>query len=82
MPSILLGGINRIETVQGAMAEGFELRRHGTCPAARAESPSALAEGPTERGVVRALQQMHAHHLPRARTACSLPPGIAPVAIA
>ena len=61
------------------MAEGFEFVAHGPGPAARARPDRPLAGRTTPRVAVHPLQQVHAHDLHAARTACSFPPASAQV---
>lgn len=81
MPIVLLGGINRVETIQGAMAEGFEFVAMGRALLREPNLIRRWQEGSLSEGLC-----VHCNKcMPTiygARTACSLLPSIAPVAIA
>ena len=63
MPLVLLGGVNRPETVQAALDEGFDFVQMGRALFARAGPRGAVAEGRRAREPLHPLQQVHAHHL-------------------
>ena len=65
MPLVLLGGINRIDTVQRAMAEGFEFVAMGRALLREPDLVNRWQAGCHARVALRALQQVHAHDLPR-----------------
>ncbi len=62
MPLILLGGVNRLDTIENALGEGFEfvaMARASPRPGPRQQVPRPARA----RGTLHPLQQMHAHHL-------------------
>ncbi len=65
MPLILLGGINELSSIEQGLAEGFEFVAMARGVAARAGSDQPLRRRADQHGPVRALQQVHAHHLHR-----------------
>ena len=48
LPLILLGGVNRLDTVGGGARRGVRLRGHGPRPAAGARPGQPVGEGPVE----------------------------------
>ena len=85
MPLILLGGINRVDTVRDALAEGFEFVAMGRALLREPDLVRRWQAGATARVAVRALQQVHGDDLPRhpVRAGGMSPPsGQAPAATA
>lgn len=65
LPLILLGGITDGQGMDRAMTEGFDLRRHGPCPAPRARPAAPHRARHRHPLAVHPLQPLHAHHLHR-----------------
>ena len=65
LPLILLGGVNRLETVEAALAEGFAFVAMARALLREPDLVSRWETGLGRRGAVHPLQQVHAHHLLR-----------------
>ena len=65
MPLILLGGVNRLDTVERRALRGVLVCGHGPGAVAGARPGRPVGEGRDGRRTVHPLQQMHAHHLQR-----------------
>ena len=65
MPLMLLGGINRVDTMERAMERRLRLRGHGPRGAARARPGQPPRRRPRHRGHLHPLQPLHADHLLR-----------------
>ena len=64
LPLVLLGGINRLETVRTALAEGFEFVAMGRALLREPDLLSRWQGGDAARGSCDPLQQVHADDLP------------------
>ena len=64
MPLILLGGINRLETVEHALDEGFAFVQMARALLREPDLVRRMQEDAVVRGVVHPLQQVHADDLP------------------
>ncbi len=65
MPLMLLGGINRVDTMERAMERGLRLRGHGEGGPARARPRQPPRLRPRHRRHLHPLQPLHADHLLR-----------------
>ena len=65
MPLVLLGGINRLDTVTSALDDGFAFVQIGRALCANPSSSSRCSKDPTREGAVHPLQQVHADDLHR-----------------
>ncbi len=65
LPLMLLGGINRLDTMQRAMAAGFDFVAMGRAVLREPDLVARLAAGDGRRGRLHPLQPLPAHHLHR-----------------
>ena len=65
MPLVLLGGINRLDTIERALDEGFEFVQMGRALLREPDLLAAMRTGADARGAVHPLQQVHADDLHR-----------------
>ena len=63
LPLILLGGINRLETIEGALDEGFAFVAMARALLREPDLVDQMASGASTDVAVHPLQQVHAHHL-------------------
>ena len=70
LPLILLGGIDRLDTMQRAMAEGFEFVAMARALLREPDLVNKMRDGRSDRVAVHPLQQVHADDLHAAPAAC------------